>query len=191
MSDSVKSRTALLTSSFTLTSSSAISIDPANLPAQAQLMLPEATVVLPHVPPPSVANGTTVFVPPGMTLDGLMEKPFHIHHPDFLEIIGQNPTLTKIADSGGNPMFHEAPVWYPETDEMFFCQNAGAKAAGTGLEVSAVISKIHVPQAAAVAHQRDATGQVQVDVVDFKPAVINPNGITSHARPPLLISAIA
>lgn len=59
---------------------------------------------------------------------------------------------------------------------MFFCQNAGAKAAGTGLEVSAVIAKIHVPQAVAVSHQRDAVGQVQVDVVDFKPAVINPNG---------------
>lgn len=47
-----------------------------------------------------------------MTLDGLLERPFHIHHPDFLDIIGQSPTLTKIADTGKNPMFHEAPVWF-------------------------------------------------------------------------------
>jgi hypothetical protein len=41
---------------------SAASLDAASLPAQAQLMLPETTVVLPVVPPPSVANATTVSI---------------------------------------------------------------------------------------------------------------------------------
>lgn len=111
-----------------------------------------------------------------MTLESLHDKPFHVHHPDFLDIIGQSPTLTKIADTGKNPLFHEAPVWYEPTDEMFFCQNAGARDAGTGLSLSAVIQKVSLPQAMAVSHLRDAVGQVQVDVVNFEPAVINPNG---------------
>jgi hypothetical protein len=35
-------------------------LDAASLPAQAQWMLPETTVVLPVVQPPSAANATTV-----------------------------------------------------------------------------------------------------------------------------------
>ncbi|CAG9994596.1 unnamed protein product [Clonostachys byssicola] len=135
-----------------------------SLPAQAQWMLP----------------ASTLFIPPGTTLESLLEKPFHVHHQDFLDIIGLNPTLTKIADSGTNPMFHEAPVWHPPTDEVFFCQNAGAKAAGTGLNRSSVIQKVSVPEAVSVSHLRDATGQVKVEVVPFDPPVINPNGGTNY-----------
>lgn len=62
---------------------------------------------------------------------------------------------------------------------MFFAQNAGAKAAGTGLNKSSVIQKISLPEAMAVSHLRSAVGQVQVTVVDFDPPVINPNGIVS------------
>lgn len=42
----------------------------------------------------------------------MKNKPFHVYHEDFLEIVGDNPTLTLIADSGTDPLFHEAAVWY-------------------------------------------------------------------------------
>lgn len=42
----------------------------------------------------------------------MKKKPFHVYHEDFLDIIGDNPTLTLIADSGTDPLFHEAPIWY-------------------------------------------------------------------------------
>lgn len=67
-------------------------------------------------------------------------------------------------------------VWYPPTDEVFFVQNAGAEAAGTGLAKSAIIQKIALSQADAVTSQVDATGRVDVVVVDSQPQVINPNG---------------
>lgn len=70
---------------------------------------------------------------------------------------------------------------YPPTDEVFFVQNAGAVPAGTGLNKSSVILKISLSQAAAVSTQRNASGQVNVTVVNANPPVINPNGLTLNA----------
>lgn len=99
-----------------------------------------------------------------------------MYSDEFYNVIGSNPTLTLIAKTDGDPLFHEAVVWYPPTDEVFFVQNAGAAEAGTGLAKSAVIQKIALSQADAVTDQMDATGQVNVTVVDAQPTVINPNG---------------
>lgn len=63
-----------------------------------------------------------------------------------------------------------------QTDEMFFVQNAGAKAAGTGLNKSAIIQKVSVSQANSYKNQTNATGLVTVDVVPSNPMIINPNG---------------
>lgn len=104
-----------------------------------------------------------------------------MYDDNFLTILGSNPTLTLIADSGTDPLFHEAAVWWPPTDEVFFVQNAGAKAAGTGLAKSAIIEKISLSQAAAAAAggNANATGQVDVVTVPSSPQVINPNGGTN------------
>ena len=61
-------------------------------------------------------------------------------------------------------------------------QNAGAKEAGTGLNKSAVTQKISLSQAAAAAAtgERNATGIVNVTVVDANPSIINPNGATNY-----------
>lgn len=122
-----------------------------------------------------------LFIPPGSTAESLKAKPFHVYDDNFLTILGSNPTLTLIADSGTDPLFHEAAVWWPPTDEVFFVQNAGAKAAGTGLAKSAIIEKISLSQAAAAAAggNANATGQVDVVTVPSSPQVINPNGGTN------------
>jgi gluconolactonase len=99
-----------------------------------------------------------------------------VYTDEFYNIIGSNPTLTLIAKTDGDPLFHEAVVWHPPTDEVFFVQNAGAEAAGTGLAKSAIIQKIDLSQADAVTSQTDASGQVDVVTVDSQPQVINPNG---------------
>lgn len=106
-----------------------------------------------------------------------MAKPFHVYDDEFYTIIGSNPTLTLIAETASNPLFHEATVWYPSTDDFFFVQNAGAKAAGTGLNKSAVVQKISLPEADAVKNERNATGKVTVHTLDTD--VINPNGGTN------------
>ncbi len=66
---------------------------------------------------------------------------------------------------------------YPANDEMFFVQNAGAKAAGTGLSKSAIIQKISLSAVTPfIASQKNASGSVRVEVVDSNPTVMNPNG---------------
>ncbi|KAI0391602.1 lactonohydrolase [Xylariaceae sp. FL0594] len=153
----------------------------AHIPDQAQFIDQKAFNALPSVPPPSVANLSTIFVPSGYDLEGLKKKPFHVYDEEFYDVIGPEPSLTLIANSGSDdPLFHEAVVWYPPTNEVFFCQNAGAPAAGTGLEKSAIVQKISLDEAEAVASKQHATGQVKVHVVDANPPVINPNGAINY-----------
>lgn len=85
-----------------------------------------------------------------------------------------------IAETSGDPLFHEAVVWYPPTDEVFFVQNAGAPAAGTGLNKSGIIEKIALSQADAVKTQSNGTGQVDVITVNSTPQIVNPNGGTNY-----------
>lgn len=52
------------------------------------------------------------FLWPGVTHESLTEKPFHVYDPDFYDIIGSNPSLTLLASSESDPLFHEAVTWY-------------------------------------------------------------------------------
>ncbi|KAK5635158.1 hypothetical protein RRF57_010870 [Xylaria bambusicola] len=141
------------------------------IPAQAQFIDQKASNVLPSVPPPSEFNLTSVFIPPGYDLAALKEKPFHVYDDEFYDVIGPNPSLTLIAQSDVDPIFHEAVIWYPPTNE-----SAGNPATGTGLNKSAIIQKISLDEAEAVSAKRNATGEVKVHVVDSNPMVLNPNG---------------
>ncbi|KAK4124749.1 calcium-dependent phosphotriesterase [Parathielavia appendiculata] len=150
------------------------------VPPQAQVIDQRSFNSLQIVAAPSVADGFAQFVPPGTTLKRLLARPFHVYDEDFLEIIGPNPTLTLLNHTASDPIFHEAPVWYPAKDEMFFVQNAGARAAGTGLAKSATIQKISLSAITpAIASQRNASGSVKVEVLDSYPTVMNPNGGTN------------
>ncbi|KAJ5774868.1 SMP-30/Gluconolaconase/LRE-like region [Penicillium paradoxum] len=150
------------------------------LPAQAQLIDQKAFNVLETTQPPTEFSAKSSFVPPGSTGDSLAQRPFHVYDKEFLKIIGDDPTLTRIAHSPKDPLFHEAVVWSKDTDEVFFVQNAGAKNAGTGLKKSAIIEKISLADAAAVSHKADAVGLVDVTTVPSSPMVLNPNGGTNY-----------
>lgn len=50
-------------------------------------------------------------MPPGISASDLLARPFHIYHDEFYSILGQNPTLTLIAETESDPLFHEAVVW--------------------------------------------------------------------------------
>ncbi|KAF4979796.1 hypothetical protein FZEAL_4070 [Fusarium zealandicum] len=150
------------------------------LPDTAQIIDQKSFNVLSNVPPPSVANATTEFLWPGVTHKSLTDRPFHVYDAEFYDIIGDNPTLTLIATSDTDPIFHEAVVWYPPTEEVFFVQNAGDPAAGTGLNKSSVIQKISLAEAEAMRNGSHTAAQVNIDVVPSTPQVINPNGGTNY-----------
>jgi gluconolactonase len=52
-----------------------------------------------------------LFIWPGVTEDSLNAKPFHIYNDEFYDIIGDSPTLTLLAQTESDPLFHEAVVW--------------------------------------------------------------------------------
>ncbi|KAJ5377541.1 uncharacterized protein N7496_004950 [Penicillium cataractarum] len=155
-------------------------VEGSELPAQAQVINQRAFNVLNTTQPPAEFNADNIFVPPGHSEDSLTKRPFHVYDDEFLKVIGSNPTLTRIAHSPKDPLFHEAVVWSRETDEMFFVQNAGAKNSSTGLHKSAIIEKISLKDAATVSNKSDASGLVKVTTVPSSPMVINPNGATNY-----------
>lgn len=70
---------------------------------------------------------------------------------------------------------------YPPRDEVFFVQNAGVPAAGTGLNKSSIIQKISLAEAEAVRKGTLAAATVTV-VNTSNPQVINPNGVCSPSE---------
>ncbi|KAI3540028.1 D-lactonohydrolase [Colletotrichum filicis] len=150
------------------------------LPAKAQIIDQKSFNVLEVVPPPLEFNASSEFLWPGVTHESLTEKPFHIYDPEFYDIIGSDPSLTLIATSETDPIFHEAVVWYPPTEEVFFVQNAGPPAAGTGLNKSSIVQKIRLADAEALRNGSLGTKEVTVTTVPSNPQVINPNGGTNY-----------
>ncbi|KAK1980984.1 D-lactonohydrolase [Colletotrichum cereale] len=150
------------------------------LPAKAQLIDQKSFNVLEVVPPSFEFNATSEFLWPGMTHESLTEKPFHVYDAEFYDIIGSDPSLTLIATSETDPIFHEAVVWYPPTEEVFFVQNAGPAAAGTGLNKSSIIQKISLADADALRAGSLSAPEVKVVTVPSNPQVINPNGGTNY-----------
>ncbi|KAF3799921.1 hypothetical protein GCG54_00010115 [Colletotrichum gloeosporioides] len=150
------------------------------LPEAAQIIDQKSFNVLEEVLPPSEANATTTFLWPGVTPESLKAKPFHVYDEEFYDIIGTNPSLTLIATSEVDPIFHEAVTWYPPTEEVFFVQNAGSPDAGTGLNKSSIVQKISLTDAEALRNGTLRTEEVTVHVVPSNPQVINPNGGTNY-----------
>ncbi|KAE8153128.1 hypothetical protein BDV25DRAFT_169481 [Aspergillus avenaceus] len=48
---------------------------------------------------------------------------FQIHNPNFLDIIGQAPTLELLLQDNDVPFAHEASVFIPSTDELYLTSN--------------------------------------------------------------------
>ncbi|KAI7927540.1 levo-lactonase [Pyricularia oryzae] len=156
------------------------SVHAQNLPPNSQFINQKEFNALPSVPPVTVFNATGIFIPPGQTAESMQVKPFHVYDEEFINILGINPTLTLLGETESDPVFHEAVVWHPPTDEVFFVQNAGAKAASTGLNKSAIIQKISLSEADLVSNLTNAVGKVKISKVDSNPQVINPNGATNY-----------
>ncbi|KAI0621142.1 Lactonase [Pyrenophora tritici-repentis] len=149
------------------------------LPAAAQVVNQKSFNVLDNVPPPTVQNASNLFYWPGVTEESLQAKPFLVFDDEFYDVIGPNPSLTTIASSDSDPLFHEAVTWYPRTDEVFFVQNAGPPAAGTGLKKSSIIQKILLSDAEKVRNGSLKAAPVTV-VPTQNPQIINPNGATNY-----------
>ncbi|CEN62025.1 hypothetical protein ASPCAL08667 [Aspergillus calidoustus] len=66
---------------------------------------------------------------------------FITYQPAFKDIIGENPKLELILQNKTYPFAHEAPVYIPETGDVFIVGNYQTKTGGQPIQISKIRSK--------------------------------------------------
>lgn len=90
---------------------------------------------------------------------------FQVFHGDFLDILGGNATIRRVAFDPTFAFADEAPVWSPQTDEVFFAAQAGTPIGHSDIDHNSQVSKISLAEVAeAVAHANSSTAAVNVTV---------------------------
>ncbi|KDR79179.1 hypothetical protein GALMADRAFT_223420 [Galerina marginata CBS 339.88] len=67
---------------------------------------------------------------------------FQIFDPAFLTILGPSPSLHEVASNATFAFAHEAPVYVPETDEVFFASNDGGALGNSDVDHNNQVGKI-------------------------------------------------
>lgn len=96
---------------------------------------------------------------------------FQIFHQDFLAILGPSPSFHQVASNPAFAFAHEGPIYFPETDEVFFASNAGGALGQSDLEHNNQVAKISMADvetalnAAVAAEGSNATVNISVTKV--------------------------
>ncbi|CAL1710465.1 unnamed protein product [Somion occarium] len=114
---------------------------------------------------------------------------FQVFHPDFLSILGKKPSIRAIA---ANPEFafaHEAPIWLPGTDEVFFASNDGGPLGMSDIDHNNQVSKVSLKDVSAAIARVSGHADVNVTVtkLDLPDTVQMTNGGTGPFRSSLLL----
>ncbi|KAJ3974444.1 calcium-dependent phosphotriesterase [Lentinula raphanica] len=89
---------------------------------------------------------------------------FQVFDDEFIDVIGSNPSLNVISSDPSFAFAHEAPVWVPHSDEIFFASNAGGDLGRSDLNHNNQIAKISLKDVA----QAMAEGPADVNVTHYK-----------------------
>ena len=73
---------------------------------------------------------------------------FQVFDPEFLNILGPNAKIRSVAVNPALAFAHEAPVWVPETDEVFFSSRAGNVPGVSDIDHNNRVSKINLGEVA-------------------------------------------
>lgn len=74
---------------------------------------------------------------------------FQAFDPGFFDIIGPNPSIRVIASNPGFAFAHEAPIWLPSTNEVFFASNDGGALGFSDIDHNNQVSKISLNEVTA------------------------------------------
>lgn len=94
---------------------------------------------------------------------------FQIFDPGFLTILGPNPSFHQVASNATFAFAHEAPIFVPETDEVFFASSDGGPLGNSGLNSNNKVGKISmqaVEAAFATLKPGDTSKSFQIPVVE-------------------------
>ncbi|KAJ7639346.1 D-lactonohydrolase-like protein [Roridomyces roridus] len=86
---------------------------------------------------------------------------FQVFDSDFYDIISSHSKLFSVSSDPTFAFAHEAPVWVPESDEVWFCSNGGGGLGRSGIDANNQVAKISL-KAVAAAVKANGTGSVNV-----------------------------
>ncbi|KAI0764122.1 D-lactonohydrolase-like protein [Irpex lacteus] len=115
---------------------------------------------------------------------------FQVFDPAFLDILGPKPSIRAIASNPGFAFAHEAPIWVPRTNEVFFASNDGGDLGFSDIDHNNRVSKISLDEvASAIKNASDSTSALNVTVtpLDLPETVQMTNGGTGPFRGNLLL----
>jgi gluconolactonase len=104
------------------------------LPSQAVLVDPGSFTALST----GFRNSTTFFNPTSST-----PPFFQVFDESFLDILGPNAAIYQVSSNNSFPYAHEAPLYYSQTDEVFFASNAGR---GSDIDLNNQVAKISMEE---------------------------------------------
>jgi len=67
---------------------------------------------------------------------------FQVFDDAFLDVLGDNPSVQLVAANDTFSFAHEAPVWIPQTDEVFFASNDGGALGMSDVDHNSRVSRI-------------------------------------------------
>ena len=73
---------------------------------------------------------------------------FQVFDPEFLNILGPNATIRAIVTTPDFAIAHEAPIWVPDTDEVFFSSKDGGVPGVSDIDHNNQVSKISLREVA-------------------------------------------
>ncbi|KAJ6585925.1 D-lactonohydrolase-like protein [Mycena capillaripes] len=103
---------------------------------------------------------------------------FQIFDRAFLDILGPSPSVRLIGNNESFAFAHEAPIWIPETGEVWFCSDEGIH---SDVNTNNVVSRIRMEEV------REG-GDVSITPVTLDPSIQITNGATNYKGQILLVN---
>lgn len=100
---------------------------------------------------------------------------FQVFHPDFVtKILGQSASIRVVASNPGFAFAHEAPIWVPATDEVFFASNGGGALGFSDIDHNNQVAKISLDEVTRAADaSRSKTTPLNVTVTAVRSALFD------------------
>lgn len=155
------------------------------MPAQAVLLEPSSFAVLGNEGLFRPAGNEHLLNPTNTT------PPFlQVFHKAFLsDILGPDAFIVELASNDTFAFAHEAPIWVPDTNRLYFSSNNGGRLGNSGLEKNNVVSFIDLDevQREIAANGKEEALNVAVTPLSFPDSIQMTNGGTGPHQGTLLL----
>ncbi|KAF9463880.1 calcium-dependent phosphotriesterase [Collybia nuda] len=113
---------------------------------------------------------------------------FQIFDHSFLSILGPNPSIRQVTSNLTFAFAHEAPIYVPATDEVYFASNDGGTLGMSDLEHNNVVGKISLRDVDLAMAANDTAIDVPVTILDLPDTIQMTNGGTGPFKSSLVLA---